>query len=284
MRPDARSRSAGRSSGPAWSARPSSNCVSSERASAGGAIGVDVDDGQPLGAERQRRVADRGAGPAGAEQHHAAQLGVGQPAGEARREAGAVGVVADRPPVGPEDDRVHRAERRGVRGQLVEVLEHRLLARVGDVQPREPHRPRGGDDVADRLGRQVALGDVDRLVQRVHAEPLGLALVERGAERRADARADETEEHPLGHEATASARAHRLAGARLAAMPAWAAACARASRGSRTRRRPRSGTRRPCRSATGHQASPAAADSAPAISGVKPVIAPPSWWPIAAPV
>src|SRR6185437_13327358 len=62
------------------------------------------------------------------------------------------------------------------------------------VQPVEAAQPGGGENVAHRLRREAELGDVDRLVQAPQAEPVGLALVQRGAERRPDPGPDEAEQ------------------------------------------------------------------------------------------
>ena len=72
---------------------------------------------------RRSACATRRARAAGAEQHDAVQRGARQPALEALGEPGGVGVVADRAAVA-KHDRVDRAERLGLVGELVEVLEH----------------------------------------------------------------------------------------------------------------------------------------------------------------
>ena len=94
----------------------------------GGARRVAVDDDEPLRAQAQHRMRDGRAGAAGAEQHHARQVGVGQRAPEAPGPARAVGVVADQLAVAV-DHRVDRAHRPRFVGQVVEQRDHRLLAR-----------------------------------------------------------------------------------------------------------------------------------------------------------
>ena len=119
---------------------------------------------------------------------------VGQAAGEVRLEPGPVGVVADRAAVG-EDDGVDRAERLGVGRQLVEVLDHELLAGMGDVEAGEAERAaRPRTSVADGLRGEPELADVDAPVDVAQAELVGLALVQRGAQRGADVGADEPDE------------------------------------------------------------------------------------------
>ena len=84
--------------------------------------------------EREHRVGDRRARPAGAEQHDALGARARQAALERLAEAARVGVVADRAPVA-QHDRVDRAERGRLGRQLVELVDHELLARVRDVEP-----------------------------------------------------------------------------------------------------------------------------------------------------
>ncbi len=62
-----------------------------------GAVDVDVDHDEVVGAEVQQRVTDGGARSAGPSSTTFAVGGVGQPLGEPGGEAGGVGVVADRP-------------------------------------------------------------------------------------------------------------------------------------------------------------------------------------------
>ena len=81
-----------------------------------------------------RACATAGARPARAEQDDRVEHGVREPVAHGAREPGQVGVVPDGPAVG-EHDGVDRADRRGLGGQLVEVVEHQLLDRMGDVEP-----------------------------------------------------------------------------------------------------------------------------------------------------
>lgn len=136
---------------------------------------------------------DGGAGAARAELHHALQRHVGQAAGEGGGEAGDVRVVADGPAV-LEDDGVDRAERLGLRIERVQVLDDVPLARVGDVEPVESEQPGRAQQLAHALGRYVDHVQVEEPVQTAQALQVGLPLVQRGAERRADAGADQPDE------------------------------------------------------------------------------------------
>ncbi len=166
----------------------------------GGPLGQRVDDGDLPGAQGERGVGDGRARAAGAELHDPLQRRVGQAPGEGRGEAGDVRVVTGGPAGVVEDDRVDRAERLGLRGERVQVLDDELLARVGDVQPVEAEVPGGAQQVAHGLGRHPEGVDVDQPVQVAQALPVGLPLVQGRAERRADAGADQSDEiRVLGH-------------------------------------------------------------------------------------
>ena len=85
-------------------------------------------------------VGDRRPGAAGAELHDPIAGDVGEGALEAAPEAEPVGVVAAGRP--PSKTTVLTAPRtRGLAGELVEVLDDRLLERVGDVEPAVSERP-----------------------------------------------------------------------------------------------------------------------------------------------
>jgi hypothetical protein len=101
-------------------------------------------------------------------------------------------------PAVPQDDRVHRAECGGVGGQLVEVLEHELLARVGDVEAVVTHESRGGEDLADGRRRAAEDVEVQAPVQVPDAEPVGLPLVQGRGQRRPDPGTDETDQGTAG--------------------------------------------------------------------------------------
>ena len=105
---------------------------------------LDVDDRQPLDAEPQRRVRDRGARATGPEQDDALERRVRQAAREALGEAGGVGVVAGRAAV-LEDHGVDRLQRGRVGREVVEVGTTACLhgcvtlsaAEAGDAGPLE---------------------------------------------------------------------------------------------------------------------------------------------------
>ena len=142
-------------------------------------------------------MGDRRAGPAGTEQHHVAERRAGQPTGEPVGEPGPVGVVADAAPAG-EQDRVDRADRGRLGGQVVQARQDRLLARVSDVQPGEAHPPGLGEQRADVTGRHAEPIDVDQLVEIPQAEFVRLPLVQWWAQRGGDGRADQSDQEPAG--------------------------------------------------------------------------------------
>jgi hypothetical protein len=154
------------------------------------ALVVGVDDRQFPDAERPGRVRDGRARPTGAQQHHALARDIRQPAGEALGEARRVRVVADRPPVAHHDG-VHGVELRRRRRELVEVVDDLALARVRDVEPAPALLPGRLQEVL-RLGAELV--DVQQPVLVGHALARRLALVQRGAQRRADARADQPDQ------------------------------------------------------------------------------------------
>lgn len=165
----------------------------------GGPVGQRVDDGDVTRAEGEHRVGDGGARAARAQLDDPLQGHVGQAAGEGRREAGDVRVVADRPAV-LEDHGVDRAEGRRLRGEVVEVADDELLAGVRDVQPVEADVACRADEIADRLGGDTERVEVDQPVQTAQSQPVGLAFVQHRAERGTDPRADQADEvRGLGH-------------------------------------------------------------------------------------
>lgn len=165
----------------------------------GGTVGHRVDDGDMPGAQREHGMRDSRPRTARSQLHNPLQGDIGQPAGEGRREPGDIRVVPDRPAT-VEHDGVDRTERRGLRSELVEVLDDQLLAGVRDVQPVEAEVPCGAYEVAHRLRTDTEPVDVDQPVQTAQALPVGLPLVQRGTERRADAGSDEADEiRVLGH-------------------------------------------------------------------------------------
>lgn len=163
------------------------------RGQARGAFGHRVHDGEVAAAQGEHGVRDGRARAARAELHDAVERGVGQATGEGCRESGDVGVVADGAPA-LEDDGVDGAERLGLRGELVEVLDDELLAGVRDVQAVVAHGPGRPHQVADLVGGGPQGVDVDQPVEIAKALAVGLPLMERGAQRGADARTDQTDE------------------------------------------------------------------------------------------
>ena len=97
-------------------------------------------------------------------------------------------------PLGPlylttvlEDNGVDRLQRLRVLGQGVEVRDHVLLARMGDVDAAEAGAARTGEQVADD-----ALADLEQPVGVVELELGGRTLVQRRAERRTDPPTDQS--------------------------------------------------------------------------------------------
>lgn len=152
-----------------------------------GALGDRVHHGEAGDAEVEQGVGDGRARTSGAEQHHVPERDFRQPSDEGRGESRDVGVVADGPALRGEDDGVDRTEARRLGGEFVQVRHDGLLARVGDVEPVEAAVPGGAGEVADVLGGEAEVVDVEKPVEVAHAVPAGLALVEVGAERTADA-------------------------------------------------------------------------------------------------
>jgi hypothetical protein len=159
---------------------------------------VDVHDGQVGGAEPEQGVGHGAARAAGAEQDDVLGGRVGQPGGEGRGESGDVGVVADHAAV-TQQDGVDRAQRGGPAVDLVQVRQHQLLARMGDVERVVAQSASLLQQVAHRLGRQAQGGEVDRPVHVREAEGPRLRHVQRRREGRPDAGADEADEERVGH-------------------------------------------------------------------------------------
>jgi hypothetical protein len=97
-------------------------------------------------------------------------------------------------PVPVEDDRVDRAEGRGVRREFVEVRDDRLLAGVRDVEAVVAEPPGVSHQVARRVRAEAEAVDVDAPVQQAQAVVVRLALVQGGTERGPDPGSDETDE------------------------------------------------------------------------------------------
>lgn len=113
------------------------------------------------------------------------QRDVGQSAREGGRETGDVRVVSRRAAV-LEDDGVDRAECGGLRSEIVEMRDDELFAGVRDVQPVEADVACGPYEIADGLRRNAEGVDVDQPVQTAQPLPVGLPLVQGGAEGGAD--------------------------------------------------------------------------------------------------
>jgi hypothetical protein len=121
--------------------------------------------------------------------------GVGKARREALLEPVPVGVVAHRL-VGGEDDRVHGSQCGGLRREAVEYADHGLLARIGDVHALQPVGASLVDDRADVLDTSTELVEVVEVVLVVEPQQPTFALVQGGAERTADARADQRDLDP----------------------------------------------------------------------------------------
>ena len=91
-------------------------------------------------------------------------------------------------------DGVDRTQARGIRHDLVELGDDDLLARVGDVEPVEPQVPSRPQQRPDRVGAQAEDVQVDGAIDAAQPVVLGLALVNRGSERRQDAVPDQSGE------------------------------------------------------------------------------------------
>ena len=165
------------------------------------ALLVGVEDGDRGRAHVEQGVPDRGTGPAGADQHDAVSTPGEQSAPDGFGEAGRVGVVAERLAV-VEQHGVHRAQRFGLGGEAVQVLDHDLLARMGDVQAAVAEGAGGVQQVADGGGGQRQFVQVDAAVEVAQAQFVGCAFVQCGRQGRRDARSHQTHETAgllLGH-------------------------------------------------------------------------------------
>ena len=111
----------------------------------------------------------------------------GSPVVERPAEAGDVGVVADRRAVLADQHGVEGADRRHVAADLVDQRHHRLLDRMGDVEPVEAELDRRVEQLAEVVLREPFVGEVDGLVDVAKALPLRLPLVQLRGQRRLDA-------------------------------------------------------------------------------------------------
>ena len=96
--------------------------------------------------------------------------------------------------IAPAHDGVHRADGAHLLGQLVEQRDHRLLARIGDVQPGEAHDARRLDQRGQDVRAAAGSVEVDQLVVQTHAVVPGLLFLQRRRQRALDAGADEPAE------------------------------------------------------------------------------------------
>ena len=153
----------------------------------------EVEDRQLPGSKLHQGMRDCRTRASGADQDDGVEPRVRQAASERLAKAVEVRVMADRSAV-VEDDSVHGAERDGHGSDLVEPLEHELFARVRDVQAAKAESLGVGEGLADRAGLELQLVEVDHLVDVAEPEAIGRGLVQRRAQRRADAGADEADE------------------------------------------------------------------------------------------
>ncbi len=155
-------------------------------------LGPPVEHEEPPSRHSHQRMRDRGAGTARAKEHHPVEIGARQRLLEAPAPSGSVGVVADKAPV-PVDDRVDRADRAGLLGELVQQRHDRLLAGEGDIQASEAHDPRCRKQHRQRLRAAARTFQVDQLIVQAQAMASCLLLLHRGRERGADARTDQAD-------------------------------------------------------------------------------------------
>jgi hypothetical protein len=135
-------------------------------------------------------VSTRGTRATGAEEHDSAKRNVRQPGLHRPCETGRVSVVSDRLTVA-EHDGVHRTNRTGRRINTIEVFEYDLFTRMGDVESVVPSETSGGKDLPDTRTKLVK---VQPPVEVTQTKPISLALVQRGTQRRTDARAHKPDE------------------------------------------------------------------------------------------
>ena len=152
-----------------------------------------VHDDQLAHAQIEHRVRRCRACPAGAKLHDATEAGARQAIAHTLPEPRPVRVVPC-PAAAGEDDRVHGTDRASFVREIGEERHDRLLARVRDVQSREPHALGRREQVREGLRGQAEAVEIDALVDA--AQPVGcrFLFVHRGRARRVDAGADETEE------------------------------------------------------------------------------------------
>ena len=163
-------------------ARPGAEAVGQRGGQRRGAPRVDVEDGQPAGAEGQQGVRDGRAGAAGAEQHDAVERA--RRAGPGRRRARSpTSRCCGRSRGRRAKTTVLTAPSAAASGESSSRCgEDELLARVRDVEPvvarRAGRRPGGRRSPSRRQPQDV---EVEPPVQVAEAELVGLPLVQRRA-------------------------------------------------------------------------------------------------------
>ena len=111
---------------------------------------IDIEDGQASDAKFCGGECDRGAGTARANLYDAVQRHVRQSTPETLGKAPPVGVMPDAPAIAQQDG-VDRIDLGSITGKLGEQRHDRLLAWMRDVEAREAHAFRGGDQLDKRI-------------------------------------------------------------------------------------------------------------------------------------
>jgi len=135
----------------------------------------------------------------GMQLHDAIELCAGKSVVEISAEARPIGVVSDRL-AGVEEDRVHRSEPARIRRELVEVLDHQLLARVSDVEAAEPETSCIGEKFTDVRRRHPHRIEIEDAVDVRQALSAPFLLVHDRSQGGSDAGADQTAEDRITHQ------------------------------------------------------------------------------------
>ena len=179
----------------AWSAAAPIAALGEARS----AFRIDVEDREVRGRPRStKRSRDRHARAAGAEEERRGQ--VAAPASPRRKLSAKPqqSVLCPIAPAALEDDRVDRADRRGVRRQLVEVRDDALLERMRDVEAGEAVALQPRQHGAEAGVGEAQLVEVEKRIRVVEAEPRALRLVHPRRPRFLDAAAEQAgAEHRL---------------------------------------------------------------------------------------
>jgi hypothetical protein len=131
-----------------------------------------------------------GAGSTRAEKHDSVEHNVRKTGLHRPCETCHVSVVSDRLTVA-EHDGVHRTKRTGRRINTIEMFEYDLFTRMGDVEPVVTSETSGGKDLPDTRSKLVK---IQPAVEVTQTKPIRLTLVQRGTQRRTDARAHKPDE------------------------------------------------------------------------------------------